>query len=563
MFRFATTLLLCCATTLAMAAELVATVDRNRLAQNETFELTLRLDDRVDAESFGTAQLTGLLRDFEVLGPPQSQQMYQAVNGAVTRQTAWTVTLLPKRTGRLTIPAFTIAGASSAPIPIEVGVAPAGALAQTLRVEVSADPVAVVEQQQVMVTVRLIVPADVGELQGGRLEIPGEEVRPLAEDSHNRVVDGVAQRIAEWRYAIFPNTPGRIEIPAQVFTGTKLSGRRSRFDPFAGGGPRVVARSEPIVIDVQPKPAGIEPWLPAAGVTIAARWSKPVTGIRAGEPVTRTIEITAIGQRAAAIPPLPAPVLELARRYPDQPALEDRPEASGIHGVRREAEAIVPSRPGPMTLPEQRIAWWNTTTGQPEVAVLPAETIVVGASAVAEAPLAPVTPESAASPVAAEPVHADAARYWRWSTGALGVCCIALLVTLLRGRRPAAIEDGAPRANAAAESHAWAEVGQAVHRGDAATIRAAVLHWARCRWPGAAGYALDALAARSGDETLARALRELDRALYGASPSGYDGTALVTALGRLRRAESPRGRAAANELAALYPAPESNQRGGA
>jgi hypothetical protein len=561
MRRWLLAVMLCCAASAVAAVELVATVDRNRIAANESLTLTLRLDARVDTDAFGVRQLNALLPDFELLGPPQAQQAYQSVNGKESQQTSWTVALLPTRSGELTIPAFTIAGATSAPIRIQVGAAAAGAMAQTLRVEMSATPDSAIEQQQVTITVRLIIPEGIGELQGGRLEIPGEELRPLAEGTHERIIDGIAQRVAEWSYAWFPKAPGPVEIPAQLFSGTQLSARRLRFDPFASAGQRVVARSPPITIDVLPRPAGVEAWLPATELTIAQIWSRPAAEIRVGEPVTRTIEIRAVGQRAAVIPPLPPIELAHARRYPDQPTLDDRADATGITGVRREAEAIVPSQAGPLALPEQRISWWNTAKGQLEVAVLPAATIMVAGPAVPDRPFAAVSPERLAQGSATVATDTDTARPWRWSTGVLAVCCLVLLGLLWRQRRPAPPAAAAARSDNETEAVAWSALQRALGAGDAAAIRDAMLAWARCRWPGAPHCTLDALAGHCGDAGLARALRDLDRTLYGAARSGYDATALASALQGLRRASPPPGRATAGELVALYPVPDSNRKG--
>lgn len=545
----------------AAAADLVATVDRSRIALNETFELTLSYSGRIDSDSVELGQLGELTRDFELLGPPRPQQVFQSRNGAVSYRTSWSVDLLPKRTGDLIIPAFTIAGSTSAPVTIHVGAAPAGDVARNMQVEVSAAPHSIREQQQVLLTVRLTVPSGVGELHGARLEIPGEELHPVAEQNYNQVVDGVAQQVAEWSYALFPRAPGRLEIPAQTFTGARVDGGMRRFDPFGGGGQRIIARSEPIVIDVLPRPDGMANWLPAAALEISSTWSKPVSDIRVGEPVTRTIEIRAVGQQAAVIPALPSQDLGDCKRYPDQPRIEDRQDASGITGIRRESEAIVPSRPGPLVLPEIRITWWNTSTETLDETVLPARTIEVGASTQLQPSGITGSDTSAAttteSTTASDQVPGnDTVRYWRWSTYALGLCCAGLIGLLLGRRRTAATISPVPKPIEEREARLWEALQRSLRRDDAAAIRDALIAWSRSHWPKWPNHTLDALAEFAGDAALARELQRLDAVIYGNMPGGYDAADLAATLAGLRHASAHRARGAPT-LAALYPGDSS------
>jgi hypothetical protein len=437
---------------------------------------------------------------------------------------------------------------------------PAGDVAQTLQVEVSATPKSVREQQQVLLTVRLTVPSGVGELHGARLELPGEELYPVAEQNENRVLDGVAQQVAEWNYALFPRAPGRLEIPAQIFTGSRVDGRMRRFDPFGGGGQRIVARSEPIMIDVLPRPDGRADWLPAAAVEISSNWSKPVSEIRVGEPVTRTIEIRAVGQQGAVIPTLPSQDLRNCKRYPDQPRIEDQKNASGITGIRQESEALVPSQPGPLVLPEIRVVWWNTSTETLDETVLPAQTIQVGASTQLQP--SDVTGSATSAATATESTTAsdqaagnDTANYWRWSTYALALCCAVLIGLLGRRRSTAAIP---PVAKPIEEREAllWAAVQRSLRRSDAAAIRDALIAWSRSRWPSWPNHTLDALAEFASDAALARELRRLDAVIYGNMPGAYDAADLAAILAGLRHTPAHRARGTPT-LAALYPGDSS------
>ncbi|MEQ8952734.1 MAG: BatD family protein, partial [Gammaproteobacteria bacterium] len=339
----------------AISAELTSSVDRNSININETLTLTLRYEESASSDSL---ELEVLRQDFDVLSvQPHTSNNVSIVNGNYSQQTltTWTITLAPKREGTLVIPSFNIDGNVSDAIAIEVSRSSgAGNRDTPMLVTLDAETSQAYVGQQILITVELMAQENISNLSGGRLSLPNAHLELLDQQSFRRVQNGIAWQVVEWEYALIPEQSGMIEIPPQLFSG--VMGATSNFgfpDPFNQRGRRISARSNAQQIEVLPPPetSGL-PWFPARNVQINSSWSGDTSQARVGEPLTRTIEITATGQRASAIPPLPQPDSPAYKTYADQPRLQDQPSTSGIIGTRSESTAIVPSTAGELQLPE-------------------------------------------------------------------------------------------------------------------------------------------------------------------------------------------------------------------
>ena len=83
-------------------------------------------------------------------------------------------------------------------------------------------------------------------------------------------------------------------------------------------------------------------WLPSSKVELTETWNGDLGELRVGEPITRTITMTAEGQTGAQINPLELPSSSDFRLYPDQAQIETRKTNNGALGVRIESMALVP-----------------------------------------------------------------------------------------------------------------------------------------------------------------------------------------------------------------------------
>ena len=85
------------------APKVVAQVSDKRVVEGQSITFEIRSEN-------GRIQIATLvgLKDFELLSGPSSSHSVQVINGAVTSSSSYRWTLLPKRSGRLEIPAQTV-----------------------------------------------------------------------------------------------------------------------------------------------------------------------------------------------------------------------------------------------------------------------------------------------------------------------------------------------------------------------------------------------------------------------------------------------------------------------
>lgn len=99
----------------AAAVTVQAVADRDRIGAGESLQLQLRVDGSPDGEP----ELASLQKDWEILSRSQSSQM-QIINSSFSRSIVYSLTLMPKSKGSLTIPAVCFDQDCSLPLTIEV-----------------------------------------------------------------------------------------------------------------------------------------------------------------------------------------------------------------------------------------------------------------------------------------------------------------------------------------------------------------------------------------------------------------------------------------------------------
>lgn len=399
----------------ALAAGLDAQVDRTRLAEGESLLLTISGPGDV----WGTPDTAVLAQNFSVQNQGQGTSTVMS-NGRVTTTREWRFLLTPKTSGRLTIPGIRLGDLESLPIAIEVLTAALAAQvgeAPAAWLEAELDREQVYVQGQVIYTLRILLRPQV---QNASLQDPTAEavqIERLGEDQVTEVQrDGLRYRQIERRYALLPQHSGAIEIQAPLLSAAVPESRTSRsqaagvgagagpgspfgsgasaFEQFFGRDPfgemdSLFQRTRPIqvrgpalTLEVKPQPAGAPaPWLPAEDLQLAENWTPDPaaaqTRLRVGEPITRTIALTAQGLSAAQLPDLTGAVPPGVKSYPDKPRTETRAEGSTLVAVKEIRQALVPIVAGKLVLPEIRLGWWDTRADQERVAVLPARTLEI------------------------------------------------------------------------------------------------------------------------------------------------------------------------------------------
>ncbi|MBI1195231.1 MAG: hypothetical protein GC138_05245 [Gammaproteobacteria bacterium] len=576
--RVSTLLLLACALTAPVStwAALRAYVDRNPVAEDETFTLTLESDDGLD----GSPDLGPLRRDFDIRDQARSSSI-NIVNGSMSRKTQWQISLMAKHGGRITIPGIRVGGAETNPISLEVTAAdqaPSSANGGgALFVDVSLEPKSVYVQQQAVYTVRLYHAVNLG--SGSTLSEPafpnGEAaVEKLGKDKEFETVrNGMRYAVLERQYAIYPQKSGGIEIPALVFDGRVVQGGGFfAFDPFNPRTFRKRLRSQPLRLDVRPVPAAFHgaQWLPAAHLGLTELWAPDPPHFVVGQAVTRTLRIDADGLMSSQLPVLAVNTsVDGVKQYPDQPSLSESPGGAGLSGSRSEKIAYIPQKAERIVLPAIEIPWWNTRTDREEVARLPKHTITIEPAAGNTAPVA-ATSNAAQTPVAKalEPPVPGASLPAGANMGSAAIArdpgrwpWIALLLgfgwSVTAGswwwrsrrsrRRPEPKPDPAVPLRALERA-----IREGCRANDPVGTKAAILAWAGRRWPERPPLSLTAVARRC-PEDLAVEMIALDRTLYAPGEGIWQGDTLWRRYVECSFPERDEAKGPAAGLEPLYP----------
>jgi hypothetical protein len=515
------TLLLCLP--LQALTQLTATVDKNPALRGESITLEVQADTRAAADAINFRVLE---QDFTVMVPSVSQST-RIINGNASQSTSWKVVLLPKRSGDFTIPAFSLQGLSTKPIQLQVLDAPqaaAGTAASTKSRELFLQ--SRIDQPQLYVQQLSYYQVTIyfdGDLQRGSLSEPqldGADIQQVGQDSEGtELVNGIRYRTITRRYAITPQRSGNFTIAPPTFSGEMIDRDNARYNYFART-KTVVQQAEAIDITVSSVPENFPGnWLVAGLVTLNEEWSPDITTIKQGEPVTRTITLSAVDVAENQLPELTQGFPDGLRLYQEQPQAKSAERNGRLVAQKIFTTAVIANKSGELELPEVKLPWWNSQTNQLALATLPARTLTVEAAA--NQPVnnitAPPLPNVSLTPAAPDNSN------WRWNH--ISSILLALwLVTLLSAwwlwqRRPASQPAVTTASRVKFNS---TKLKQACQRNDAAQAKAELLRFAhqqldqRCS-------SLSEIAVLPGFATLKPELEQLNAALYANNDISWQG----------------------------------------
>ena len=547
-----------------------ATVDRTTITQGDSFILTVRIDD---TGGYDNPDYRPLENDFQIFGTSQSSQ-HVINNGRIESWTEWQTTLIPKRNGQLTIPALSVAGTQTQPIAVRVNPATQNANAfdgsEPVYIEVETDSSNVYVQQQLLFTARVFIATSLVDMQLTKPEFDNANVKQVSETSFNRTLNGMQYEVHELVYAIFPQQAGELTIPELVFSGVEARRQRSLFD-FPGQGRAMRKMSRQLTVHVKPIPKTFsgKVWLPARNLTLAESWSGDMQRLAVGESITRNISVRADGLPAAQLPAIEQPMLDGAKIYADQPSMDNEQSANGITGKRIEKAALIPTRPGQLSLPETRVAWWDVDSDSEKIATLAGQTLKIeaGATGVNAAPDTTLpeqtpapSPQSSAPETSIQSSNATTNAQliaWQIATACLALLSVLMLVLYWRLKRnvtPQAPINSINANDGSGEKNAWRDFSAACHRNDAAAARHALLKWARIYFDDQSLLTIEQLQRVTNDDTFMLALRQLENRLFGTLPDSgeWNGEMLLAATQSIRNTR--RETSVADEhLPPLYP----------
>jgi len=239
-----------------------------------------------------------------------------------------------------------------------------------------------------------------------------------------------------------------------------------------------------------------------------------------GQPINLTMTLSATGLSADALPPLSLPAIQGATVYPDQPKTSTAEDDALWQGSSERHFAVVPERPGTLTMPATTLRWFDVTSGQERTAEIPAYSITVlpaaGTVAAASSAATPVSAAGAALAAATPAGWMAHGATWRWiALASLLLWLLTLLAWWLwRCRSPRRFLAAASAGDRGGSSNQRRQAFlAAVRDGDALAQWRSLLAWAQAERPAIRN--AGELQASLADAAQQQAIAELQRACYG------------------------------------------------
>ena len=367
----------------------------SRVAVGEQFRLTYTVNTQ-NVSEFRAGEIPS---EFEVLiGPNRSMQSsYQMINGHTSQSSSITYTYIVVATkgGAYTIPAAHVVvdgktihsntlsvkvigstGANSRPYNDdegeeirEVGSRISGS---DLFIKVSANKKRVFEQEPILLTYKVYTLVQLSQLRGDMPDLKSfytQEVDlPQQKSFTIETVNGRPYRTCTWsQYVMFPQTTGKLQIPAITFEGVIIQQNRNvdPFEAFFNGGSGYVEVKKKIEapgIDIQVDPLPQRPATFSGGVgkfNISAQIDK--TEIKANDPVTLRVIVSGTGNLKL----IKQPVVTLPKdfdKYEPKVTEQTKLTTAGIEGSKIYDILIVPRHQGKYDLPPVEFTYFDTIT---------------------------------------------------------------------------------------------------------------------------------------------------------------------------------------------------------
>ena len=526
----------------ASAATLTSRVDRTTVSADETLTLFVRYSGNKN----GQPDFSALSSQFEILNQQESNQ-FRSINGQVQSYTEWSMVLMPRQPGRLLIPSFKFHGQFSDALEITVSAQtqrPAG-VRDNVFIETIVDTPRSYVQEQIRLTYRLYFSVSIEGLDKPDLSLDNVLIEELENSRYQKNIGGNPYQVAEFNYALFPQSSGVIEIPNQTWTA-KI-GRSSQTRNFGMGGGRYQLKrlktdAKTIQVEAQPDvfPQS-HTWLPSTGITLTEHWSKPLSSFKVGEPITLKLKLQAKGLMSSQLPEVVIePTDSRVKIYADQASTSATAGQMGLVSERVESMAIVVAEGGEITLPGIKVPWWDTTTNTLQYAEIPERTFLVAAGddEVQQPTTAP--PLGVTSAQTATPITQELNRIWQVLAIIFMFLCLVFaalwLFTLskLKQSSPAGKRNRAhtlQKNNSSNEKAAWKNLERSCVNNDLQQVREALISWAKLHWPDHAINSLSDVGRLCGQLNVQNYLAALDHAMFSESgDSKWNANPLFAAL---------------------------------
>ncbi|WP_178372207.1 BatD family protein [Chitinophaga jiangningensis] len=223
--------------------------------------------------------------------------------------------------------------------------------------QVELDKTEVYVQQPVKVTFTVLTATWYTEpLKFENLQVPESFIVPFTSSTPGRfTVNGKEYSGIQFYYLVFPYKSGSFQVPPIKITAvTPPEG--------SAASQTVVIHSPAKSFVVKPVPRTLPPgesWLVASDVQLTQRWNKPLTNLKVGDVIDRSIVVDVSGTLPQFIPELPDNKLSWASTYPKPATLKDTRNDVSANGERTQTTTYLLTSAGEFEMPAIKISWWN------------------------------------------------------------------------------------------------------------------------------------------------------------------------------------------------------------
>lgn len=345
-------------------AEVTARFDSPQVTLNQTLTLVIRTSSIKRNVSPDLSALAGY---FEEINRQTSTRIVSR-NGATTSITEWHVQLLPLTTGKIDIDTIIVDGEFAPAVSVNVLPDPNNATTAGADYFVTAtiDNPNPYVQEMVTLTVDVATRVNLRNWNSPELTIP--DVQRIALQTKRKEIThlGYDYVVFQLRYALFAQRSGKLTIPEILYSATLSQPSNRSLSMMSRPGRRVFIRSNPITIDVLPRPAPTDsPWLPASDLAISL--SAPVQQpYQAGDDLSFELRVVASNALQSQIPDLDIPEQQTASLYTERPERSATELDDGINSQLVQQFTIVPNSGGELVIDSFEVVWFNTETQQYE-----------------------------------------------------------------------------------------------------------------------------------------------------------------------------------------------------
>ncbi len=412
-------------------AKITANFTPNPVKQGDAVELVLSSD-----KSFaGVPNVDILQKDF-VVGGQQSRHSAQWINGKGQDLHQLIYTLFPNKSGDITVHGLKVGNELIPDLILNVRADAKYATKGSIDLSVECQKTPVYPSQKMLCTV--FMDDSIGLVDGEIIPPQSaqgtwEQIMPPLPIASNKTGTNRYQST----FAFTPKDSGTFQISPFVFQGSARlkTGERQgtniidlmfmAFQSSSATQP-VGAQSAPFSITVKAKPADYKGWwLPSPRVTLTESYQFP-ENIAVGEPITRTLTLTAQQVMADNMPVPETSSTDKLKVYTNPAERHDTPEGGQVITTM----TFVPTQSGEVTLPAIQIPWFDSVHEKTEFASVPEHKIFVTGETISQpqtpTPVAQVAPVSeqeilATQEQAQQPVPAQPSQQLPWLWIILGL----------------------------------------------------------------------------------------------------------------------------------------------